>query len=227
MLISWAVSKRWYSEWSHSIRHFAQISIKLFRLKKRMIHQGEVEMHKSQLLENSEIIVKLVCSSGLFSFLGFLPSLLSPPSLSSFPQKTFLKIQQLVQLMFSQHTVQTSGTKKLNSFFSAFFSLPVKKEKNVWVLLSLHSSKIKDEKPTKRRVSPHPKMMCHRSKQAFFNLSKPKERRNLKLIFVKTIWTRVYRFLHPHSKYSLCNNVYSTTAYCRVHAGLMNVCQAF
>lgn len=45
LLIPWAVSKRWYSEWSHSIRHFAQISNKLFRLKKPMSNQGEVEMH--------------------------------------------------------------------------------------------------------------------------------------------------------------------------------------
>lgn len=124
-----------------------------------------------------------LCSSRFFSFQGFSPSFSSffvPPS----PEK-FFKNQQLVQLMFSQHTVQTSGTKKVNSF-SAFLFTSLKKEE-MSELSSLHSSKIKeDEKPTKRRAFP-PKSMCHRSKRAFHSLSKPTENRNLKLPLVSHI----------------------------------------
>jgi hypothetical protein len=71
--------------------------------------------------------------------------------------------------MFSQHTVQTNGTKKVY-FFSVFSLHQLKKEKCLSSFLILHSFKKtknkkqkKDEKPTKRRASPQ--KMCGRSKE--------------------------------------------------------------
>lgn len=96
-------------------------------------------------------------------FLGFLPFFFLLPCPLS-PENIF-KNQQLVQRIFSQHTVQTSGTKKVYFFFSVFLHQIKKKERCLSSYITLHSSKIKMKKPTKRRAPPTPKMMCHRSKE--------------------------------------------------------------
>lgn len=113
------------------------------------------------------IVDRCVWSPRFFSFQGFslLFFFLFPCPL---PPENIFKTQQLVQQMFSQHTVQTVEQKTSISSSSHFLFTSLKKKKKEKCLssyITLHSSKIKMKKPTKRRAPPQ--MMCHRSKEPF------------------------------------------------------------
>lgn len=85
MLIPWAVSERWYSEWSHSIRHFARISNKLFSLKNRWVTREKLKCTQSMVKEfeiaDKLVFIKILLFSGFLFF----------PCCPSLPQKTKFK----------------------------------------------------------------------------------------------------------------------------------------
>lgn len=80
-----------------------------------MSNEGEVEIHSGVAAGGFGNCRQACVSIKILLFSGFLPF-----SSFSFPRKHFFKDEQLVQLKFSQHTVQTSGTKGGFLLFSFF-----------------------------------------------------------------------------------------------------------
>lgn len=115
-----------------------------------MSNQGEVgNALKSQLLENSEIVDKLVFIKVL-SLQGF--SLLSLPSCPPFPRKFFKKPAVSATNVQSAHSAN-KWNKKVNSF-SAFLTSLKKKKCLSFLKSSQFQNKKEDENPQREEHSP-------------------------------------------------------------------------
>lgn len=124
-------------------------------------------MQQSQLLENCRqvrVFTKILLFLGFLPFFFLLPCPLSPENI--------FKNQQLVQRIFSQHTVQTSGTKKVYFFFSVFLHQIKKKRKMSELLHNSSQFQNKDEKTHKEKSTPHPQNDVSQIQGAFCSLSK-------------------------------------------------------